>query len=72
MLPASSRKELLQDERCRSHSRGILTKLAESDPRSGERLFESITRDESAQIWQNGLSDLQTSPSTQYDELWVE
>ena len=71
-MPSSSRKELLQDKRCRSHSHSILTKLAETNPRSGERLFESITLDESAKLWQNGLADLQTGPSTQHDELWAE
>src|SRR5260370_35584965 len=72
VLPSGSCKKLLQDERCCAHSHGILAKLAEIDPRSGERLFRSITLDESAQLWQNGLADLQTGPSTQEDELWVE
>ena len=44
-MPSGSRKKLLQDERCCSHSHSILTKLAEIDPRQGERLFESIALD---------------------------
>ena len=72
MLPSSSRKELLQDERCCSHCHSILTKLAEIDPRQGEWLLESIALDALAKLWENVLADLQTGPSTQYDELWVE
>lgn len=71
-MPSSSRKKLLQDERCCSHSGGILTELAEIDPRNAEWLLESIALDELAKLRQNVLADLQTGPSTQEDELWVE
>ena len=49
-----------------------MTKLAEIDSRSAERLLESVTLDELAKLWENVLADLQTGPSTQDNELWVE
>src|SRR5947207_11053401 len=70
--PSGSRKKLLQDERGCSHRHGILTKLAEIDPRQGEWLLESIALDELVKLWENVLADLQTGPSTQEYELWVE
>ena len=71
-MPSGSRKKLLQDERGCSHRHGVLTKLAEIDPRQGEWLLESIALDELAKLWENVLADLQTGPSTQEDELRVE
>jgi hypothetical protein len=46
--------------------------LAEIDPRQGEWLLESIALDELAKLRENVLADLQTGPSTQEYELWVE
>ena len=71
-MPSGSRKKMLQDERGCSHRHGILTKLAEIDPRQGEWLLESIALDALAKLWENVLTNLQTGPSTQEDELWVE
>lgn len=71
-MPSGSRKKMLQDERGCSHRHGILTKLAEIDPRQGEWLLESIALDALAKLWENVLTNLQTGPSTQEDELRVE
>jgi len=49
-----------------------LTKLAEIDPRQGEWLLESIALDKLVKLRENVLADLQTGPSTQEYELWVE
>jgi len=72
ILPSGSRKKLFQDERGCSHRHGILTKLAEIDPRQGEWLLESIALDKLVKLRENVLADLQTGPSTQEYELWVE
>jgi hypothetical protein len=71
-LPSGSRKKLLQDERGCSHRHGILTKLAEIDPRQGKWLLESIALDELTKLWENVFAHLQTGPSTHEYELWVE
>jgi hypothetical protein len=35
-------------------------------------LLEGIALDEFVKLWENVLADLQTGPTTQKDELWVE
>ena len=71
-MPSCCCKKLLQAECCCSHRHGILTELAETDARNGEWLPESIALNELAKLWENVLADLQTGPSSQKDELWVE
>src|SRR6266567_4001997 len=70
--PSGSGKKLLQGEGCCSHCHSILTKLTEIYLCKGEWLFESIALNALAKFWENVLADLQTGPSTQEDELWVE
>jgi transcriptional regulator of met regulon len=71
-VSSSSRKKLLQGKRCSSHSYGIMTKMAEFDLCGRERLLESIMRNELAKLWENILTDFQSNPSPQDDDLWVE
>src|SRR5215831_11163730 len=72
ILPSCCCKKLLQAERCCSHRHDILAELAEIDPCNRERLPKSIALNELAKLWKNVLADLQTGPSPQKDELWVE
>jgi hypothetical protein len=49
-----------------------LIKLTEIDLCQGEGLFESVALEALAKLREKVLADLQTNPSTQEDESWVE